>query len=64
MPAQRVLHGDLDAVSGAIMSTRILVTGAGTAASQNLLRSIQAGARELVEVGCHSDRWRPRRRKG
>ena len=46
------------------MSTRILVTGAGTAASQNLLRSIQAGAPELVAVGCHSDRWRPRRRKG
>ena len=39
------------------MSTRILVTGAGTAASQNLLRSIQAGAPALVAVGCHTDRF-------
>ncbi len=39
------------------MGKRILVTGAGTAASHNLLRSIRAGEPDVVAVGCHSDRF-------
>jgi carbamoyl-phosphate synthase large subunit len=39
------------------VGARILVTGAGTAATENLLRSLRAGDRSLVVVGCHSDRF-------
>ncbi len=37
--------------------TRLLVTGAGTAAAGNLIRGLRAGDRRLVIVGCHSDRF-------
>ena len=39
------------------MSARLLVTGAGTAATSNLIRSLRAGDRALFIVGCHSDRF-------
>lgn len=39
------------------MSARLLVTGAGTAGTSNLIRSLRAGDRALFIVGCHSDRF-------
>jgi glutathione synthase/RimK-type ligase-like ATP-grasp enzyme len=36
---------------------RLLVTGAGTGATNNLIRSLKAGAPALFIVGCHSDRF-------
>jgi len=39
------------------VSARLLVSGAGTAAAQNLVRSLRAGDRSLRIVGCHSDRF-------
>ena len=39
------------------MKARLLVTGAGTAATSNLIRSLRAGSRALQIVGCHSDRF-------
>lgn len=39
------------------MGRRILVTGAGTGASNNLIRSLRAGEPSLVIVGCHADRF-------
>jgi carbamoyl-phosphate synthase large subunit len=39
------------------MKTRLLVTGAGTGPSNNLVRSLKAGAPSLVVVGCHADRF-------
>jgi len=39
------------------MPTRVLVTGAGSGPSNNLIRSLKAGAPSLVVVGCHSDRF-------
>ncbi len=39
------------------MTKRILVTGAGTGAGNNLIRSLLAGDPDLDIVGCHSDRF-------
>jgi carbamoylphosphate synthase large subunit len=36
---------------------RLLLTGAGSAATSNLTRSLRAGDRALTVVGCHSDRF-------
>jgi carbamoylphosphate synthase large subunit len=36
---------------------RLLLTGAGSAATSNLTRSLRAGYRGLTIVGCHSDRF-------
>jgi carbamoylphosphate synthase large subunit len=36
---------------------RLLITGAGTGASNNLVRSLTAGDPSLVIVGCHADRF-------
>jgi len=36
---------------------RLLLTGAGTAATSNLIRSLRAGDRSLTIVGCHNDRF-------
>lgn len=38
-------------------SARILVTGAGVGASNNLVRSLRAGDPSLMIVGCHDDRF-------
>jgi hypothetical protein len=39
------------------MATRVLVTRAGTGASNNLIRSLKVGDPSLVVVGCHADRF-------
>ena len=39
------------------MKRRLLLTGAGSAATSNLTRSLRAGYRGLTVVGCHSDRF-------
>jgi carbamoylphosphate synthase large subunit len=39
------------------VKTRLLLTGAGSAATSNLIRSLRAGYRSLTIVGCHSDRF-------
>ena len=39
------------------MATRLLLTGAGTGASNNLVRSLRAGDASLVIVGCHTNRF-------
>ena len=39
------------------MPRRILVTGAGTGASNNVVRSLRAGDGSLVIVGCHANRF-------
>lgn len=39
------------------MERRLLVTGAGTAAGENLIRSLQVGDPSLVIAGCHDDRF-------
>lgn len=40
------------------MATRVLITGAGTGASNNLIRSLRAGDPSLFFiVGCHDDRF-------
>ena len=39
------------------MRRRLLLTGAGSAATSNLMRSLRAGYRSLTIVGCHSDRF-------
>jgi carbamoylphosphate synthase large subunit len=36
---------------------RVLLTGAGSAATSNLIRSLRAGSRSLTIIGCHSDRF-------
>jgi len=36
---------------------RVLVTGAGGAAANNLIRSLRAGLPSVVLVGCHADRF-------
>lgn len=39
------------------MGTRILVTGAGTGASNNLIRSLRAGDPSIFVAGCNDDRF-------
>lgn len=39
------------------MTARLLVTGAGTGPSENLMRSLRAGDASLVIAGCHHDRF-------
>ena len=39
------------------MVTRLLVTGAGSGPSNNLIRSLKAGDSSLFVAGCHSDRF-------
>ncbi len=39
------------------MRRRLLLTGAGSAATSNLIRSLRAGYRSLTIVGGHSDRF-------
>lgn len=39
------------------MGYRLLITGAGTGASNNLVRSLTAGDPSLFIVGCHADRF-------
>lgn len=39
------------------LRARVLVTGAGTAAASNLVRSLRAADQSLDIVGCHSDRF-------
>ena len=39
------------------MRRRLLLTGAGSAATSNLTRSLRAGYGSLTIVGCHSDRF-------
>jgi carbamoyl-phosphate synthase large subunit len=43
------------------MSARLLISGAGTPASNNLIRSLRAGDPSLRIAGCHSDRFVLRR---
>jgi hypothetical protein len=43
------------------MSARLLISGAGTPASNNLIRSLRAGDPFLRIAGCHSDRFVLRR---
>jgi len=39
------------------MAGRLLILGAGSAASNNLIRSLRAGDPTMVIVGCHDDRF-------
>ena len=39
------------------MPTRLLITGAGSGPSNNLIRSLQEGEPSLVIAGCHNDRF-------
>src|SRR5438093_106975 len=39
------------------MPHRVIVTDAGTGATNNLIRSLRAGGDDLVIVGCHCDRF-------
>lgn len=39
------------------MGQRVLITGAGTGASNNFVRSLKAGDPSLFIVGCHDDRF-------
>jgi len=39
------------------MLTRVLITGAGSGPSNNLIRSLKAGEPSLFVAGCHSDRF-------
>lgn len=39
------------------VARRVLVMGAGTGASNNLMRSLRAGDPSLVIIGCHDDRF-------
>lgn len=39
------------------MNGRLLITGAGTGESNNLIRSLRAGDPSLFIVGCHADRF-------
>ena len=39
------------------MPRRVLVTGAGTGASNNVVRSLRAGDGSLVVIGCHANRF-------
>ncbi len=39
------------------MVTRLLVTGAGSGPSNNLIRSLKAGDSSIFVAGCHSDRF-------
>ena len=39
------------------MPTRVLITGAGSGPSNNLIRSLKAGETSLFVAGCHSDRF-------
>jgi len=44
-------------MAGVEMDWRVLVTRAGTGATNNLTRGLRAGAPDAVVVGCHSDRF-------
>src|SRR5437773_112632 len=44
-------------MAGAAMEWRVLVTRAGTGATNNLIRGLRSGAPDAVVVGCHSDRF-------
>ena len=39
------------------MKRRLLITGAGTTAASNLIRSLRADVRSAAIIGCHSDRF-------
>ena len=39
------------------MKRRLLLTGAGTTAASNLIRSLRADARPPIIIGCHGDRF-------
>jgi carbamoyl-phosphate synthase large subunit len=39
------------------MPTRVLITGAGSGPSNNLIRSLRAGEPSLFVAGCHNDRF-------
>ena len=39
------------------MKRRLLLTGAGTTAASNLIRSLRADARSPTIIGCHGDRF-------
>ena len=39
------------------MKRRLLITGAGTTATSNLIRSLRADARCPTIIGCHGDRF-------
>jgi hypothetical protein len=39
------------------MAKHLLVTGAGTSAAENLVRSLRAGCADITLVGCHHDRF-------
>ena len=39
------------------MRRRLLLTGAGSAATSNLIRSLRAGYRSAAIIGAHSDRF-------
>src|ERR687895_1647322 len=39
------------------MAKRVLIPGAGTGASNNLVRSLKEGDGSLVVLGCHDDRF-------
>lgn len=39
------------------MPTRLLLTGAGSGATNNLIRSLRAGDGSLVLIGCHTNRF-------
>jgi carbamoyl-phosphate synthase large subunit len=39
------------------MDKRLLISGAGTGESNNLIRSLRAGDPSLLLIGCHSDRF-------
>ncbi|MGH7388085.1 MAG: hypothetical protein ACREM3_01315 [Candidatus Rokuibacteriota bacterium] len=39
------------------MIKRLLLTGAGTAAAENLVRSLRAGHPDMMMIGCHHDRF-------
>src|SRR5712692_2942064 len=43
--------------AGRKMEDRVLVTGAGTGASNNFIQSLRAGDRCPFIVGCHDDRF-------
>jgi hypothetical protein len=49
--------GSRDDEVDAAMKGRVLVTGAGTGAANNLIRSLKAGDPSLSVIGCHDDRF-------
>src|SRR5262249_34990657 len=52
-----VLSVARDGSGGASMSRRLLILGAGTGASNNLVRSLRVADPSLRIAGCHSDRF-------